>query len=59
MNLIIAKDPKPELSIPTLELNLYYAEIRKLQASNAHREALLEYHHVLDALDQAIRKKNS
>lgn len=52
--------PKPApLSIAALKANLFYADAQKQKAFNAHKDALISYHLALDALNQAIVKKNS
>lgn len=52
-------DNKQPESIEALKANLFYAEALKQKAFNAHRDALISYHIALDALNQAIVKKNN
>jgi hypothetical protein len=51
-----ASQPK---SIAALEANLFYAEAKRQQAHAAHAKALIEYAQALDALNQAIVRRNS
>lgn len=53
------KHIQTELSIAALKANLHYAEALKQKAFNTHRDALISYHRALDALNQAIIKKNN
>lgn len=53
------KHIQTELSIAALKANLHYAEALKQKAFDAHRDALISYHQALDALNQAIVKKNN
>ena len=50
---------EPPLSIAALKANLFYADAQKQKAFNAHKDALISYHLALDALNQAIVKKNN
>lgn len=52
-------DNKQPESIAALKANLYYADAQKQKAYIAHTEALINYHLALDALNQAIVKKNN
>jgi hypothetical protein len=47
------------LSIAALKANLFYADAVKQKAYLDHTEALMNYHLALDALNQAIVKKNN
>ena len=52
-------DNKQPESIAALKANLHYADAQKQKAFNAHKDALISYHLALDALSQAIVKKNN
>lgn len=47
---------KDNLSIPALKANLFYADALKQKAFEAHKEALINYHQALTALNEAIVK---
>ena len=47
------------LSVAALKANLFYAEVLKQRANANHTAALITYYLALDALNQAIVKKNN
>jgi hypothetical protein len=55
---IINLESKP-LSIEALTANLNYAEAQRQAAYDAHKQAIFNYYLALDALNQAICKKNN
>lgn len=54
-----ANSNQPEtLSMESLKANLIYTAMKKDEARTQFEDALISYHLALDALNQAIKKKN-
>jgi hypothetical protein len=54
-----AQDGEKPLTVAALKANLFYAEAQRQHAQAAHTNAILNYYLALDALNQAIVRRNS